>query len=106
MYPHERSLVEKYGSKGFSIVGINSDSTAEIGREAKKKNGLNWRNFYDGGTDGPISTRWNVNGWPTLYLLDSNGVIRHRDLRGDPLEEAIDALVEEMLAAKKVHSKR
>ncbi|HIA27207.1 MAG TPA: TlpA family protein disulfide reductase [Planctomycetes bacterium] len=102
MYPHERSLVEKYGDRGFSIVGINSDSTAEIGRKATEKNQLTWRNFYDGGTDGPISTKWNVNGWPTLYLIDSNGVIRFRDLRGDPLEQAIDKLVEEITAPREV----
>lgn len=56
---------------------------------------LNWRSFYDGGlVGGPIATQWGVRGWPTIYVLDHEGFIRHKNLRGEPLEEAIDALVE------------
>ena len=100
MYPHERSLVEKHPADQFAIVGVNSESTIEAARDAVKKNNLTWKNFYDGGTSGAISTRWNVSGWPTTYVIDSSGVIRYKDVRGDDLDEAIEALLAEMNARK------
>jgi peroxiredoxin len=98
MYPHERSLVEKHPADQFAIVGVNSEKTIEAARDAVKKNNLTWKNFYDGGTSGPISTRWNVNGWPTTYVIDSSGVIRYKDVRGDDLDAAIEALLAELNA--------
>ena len=34
------------------------------------------RDFSD--AYGPIVKRWNVNAWPTLYLLDGKGVVRFK----------------------------
>ncbi|MGE4620390.1 MAG: TlpA disulfide reductase family protein [Planctomycetota bacterium] len=106
MYPHERSLVEKHPSDKFAIVGVNSDRTIEIAREVLKKNNLTWKNFYDASTDGPIATRWNVNGWPTTYVIDPKGVIRFKDVRGEELDTAIEALLEEMESSAKTEKAR
>ena len=97
MLPHERSLVEKLKDKPFSIVAVNSDSSREKLKEVMAKENVTWPQFYDGGnTSGPIATQWNVTGWPTLYLIDAKGVIRHKNLRNESaMEEAIDALVAE-----------
>jgi hypothetical protein len=95
MYPHERSLVKKYENKPFAIIGVNSDEDRGKLKETIKEENITWRSFWnDGGTDGPISTEWNVHGWPTIYVIDAEGIIRHKNLRGEPLEKAIDALVE------------
>ena len=93
MYPHERSLVEKYPADKFAIVGVNSDKTVETAREVVKKNELSWKNFYDGSPSGAIATRWNVSGWPTIYVIDAAGIIRYKDVRGDELDAAIETLV-------------
>jgi hypothetical protein len=96
MYPHERSLVEKY-NEHFAIVGINSDRGRDRLKEAMAREQISWTSFYDGGgTGGPIATRWGVSGWPTLFLLDKTGTIRHRGLRGEKLETAIQELLKEM----------
>ena len=57
-------------------------------------------NFYDGGTSGPISTRWNVSGWPTIYLIDAQGIIRYKDVRGEDMDKAIEELVAELRTEK------
>ena len=76
MYPHERSLVEKYQDRPFVILGVNSDASRELVKAVSEKEKLTWRSFWDGGsTDGPIARRWNVTGWPTLYLIDHTGTI-------------------------------
>jgi len=47
--------------------------------------------WWDGGsTSGPIASSWNVEGWPTLYILDHKGVIRHKFL-GFPGEAKFDS---------------
>jgi hypothetical protein len=99
MYPHERSLVKKMEGKPFALVGVNSDANKKELKEAMEKENITWRSFWNGekGTRGPISTAWNVQGWPTLYIIDQKGVIRHKHL-GSPgdavLDKEIDKLVE------------
>jgi hypothetical protein len=96
MYPHERSLVKKLADKPFALIGINSDEDRSKLKDVLKKENITWRSFWDGGsTSGPIASSWNVQSWPTIYVLDARGVIRYRDVRGDELEKAIDGLVKE-----------
>ena len=100
MYPHERSLVKKFAGKPFAILGVNSDSDRAALKKVLEKESITWRSWWDGGsTNGPIATTWNVSGWPTIYLIDARGVIRHKNLRGDELEAALDALVAEAESA-------
>lgn len=102
MYPHERSLVSEYASRPFAIIGINSDKDRDTIKERIVEESITWRSFWNGGsTSGPISTAWNVRGWPTLYLIDHEGVIRHKGLRGEALEEALKELVPQAEAALK-----
>jgi hypothetical protein len=98
MYPHERSLVKRLEDKPFVLLGVNSDEDKAKLREAMAKENITWRSWWDGGsTSGPIASRWNVFGWPTLYLIDAQGVIRHvnPDRREAELDKLIDALVKE-----------
>src|SRR5215468_4638737 len=98
MYPHERSLVKKLESKPFTILGVNSDDTRDTVKKAMAKEQLTWRSWFDGGsTSGPIATRWNVSGWPTLYVLDHKGVIRHKWL-GSPGDKAMDEAIVKLVA--------
>jgi len=98
MYPHERSLVEQYQDAPFAIVGVNSDrDRAQIAAMCEKQN-ITWRSFWNGpdGSSGPISSAWDVRGWPTLYILDAKGVIRYKSVGADPA--AIDRTIAELLA--------
>ena len=96
MYPHERSLVKAMESKPFVLLGVNSDQSKDELKKVIEDEKMTWRSWYDGGTSGPISTKFNVHGWPTLYLIDADGVIRHKFL-GNPgdkvMDDFIDALV-------------
>ena len=97
MYPHERSLVEKYADQPFAIVGINSDRDRAKLKARMTEESITWKSFYDGGgTGGPIASRWNVSGWPTIFVLDATGRIRFKDVRGDDLDAALDELMAEV----------
>ena len=76
MHEHGRSLVKKLEGKPFVIVGINSDSDRAKVKELSAKKGPPWRSFWDGGSiNGPIQNQWNIQAWPTMYLIDHEGVI-------------------------------
>jgi hypothetical protein len=98
MFPHERSLVKKMENKPFALLGVNSDPDREQLKEVLKKENITWRSFWNGkeGTMGPISLKWNVSGWPTLFVIDHKGVIRQKWL-GDPGEKIIDDLLDKLV---------
>ena len=98
MYPHERSLVKRLADKPFALIGVNSDKDKDQLRKRMTEERITWRSFWNGpkGTAGPISTAWNVRGWPTIYVIDPKGVIRFKDVREKQLDEAVDQLLGEM----------
>ena len=99
MYPHERSLVATYENQPFTIVGVNSDPSLEFLQGVMKEKNLTWPSFFDGGgTGGPIATKWGVNGWPTIFIIDHEGVIRYRG-RND-IDKVVARLVKQAQADK------
>jgi hypothetical protein len=101
MYPHERSLVKRLANRPFALIGINSDQDRDALKKVLEAEKITWRSFWNGGsTSGPISTAWRVRGWPTIYILDANGVIRARDVRGEAMDHVVDALLTELEGKK------
>jgi hypothetical protein len=98
MYPHERSLVKRLEGKPFVLLGVNSDAKRDELKKALDKEKITWRSWFDGGkTGGPIASRWNVQGWPTLYVLDQRGVI-HRKYLGSPEKiNTMDGLIDRLV---------
>ncbi len=98
MYPHERSLVKQLAGKPFALIGVNSDKDREKIREICKEKNISWRSFWNGpkGTGGPISTKWNVSGWPTIYVIDAEGKIRFKNTRGAAMDKAVTQLLAEI----------
>ncbi len=95
MYPHERSLVKRMHGRPFALIGVNSDRDLDKLRKTVQEKELTWRSFWNGpeGTSGPISSLWNVRGWPTIYIIDHKGVIHAKNKRGEELDKVLDKLV-------------
>ncbi len=98
MFPDERSLVKRLAGKQFALIGVNSDTDQEMIKQRLKKNEINWRSFWNGtkGPSGPISKAWKVRSWPTIYVLDEDGVIRYKGVKGKAMDDAVDTLLAEM----------
>ena len=98
MYPHERSLVKRLNGKPFALIGVNSDEDKDKLKKRLAEEKITWRSFWNGpkGIEGPISTAWNVRGWPTLYVLDHKGVIRYKGVLDEQLDKAVDTLLAEL----------
>jgi len=94
--PHEKALVERFGSQGFAILGVNTDADKDDFLNKKEEYGVTWRNLFNGSPDGGVPSKWGVMGYPTTYLLDHKGVIRGKGLRGEAIDPVVEKLLEEM----------
>jgi hypothetical protein len=106
MLPYERSLVKRLEAKPFALIGVNSDTNREEVKKKNQENQITWRSFWNGGgIGGPISSAWNVQSWPTLYLLDAKGTIRHKYVgAGD--EKELDVAIELLIKETEVKSEK
>jgi len=86
--------VAKLQDEPFALIGVNvmAHKPQEL-KEVMEKENLHWRSFAD---DGSIGRQWNSPPTPAFYVLDHQGVIRHKWI-GHPGEEVIDAAVERLL---------
>jgi thiol-disulfide isomerase/thioredoxin len=95
-YPQMRALVERHRGRPFTLLSINAEPEKDVEelRKAWKDEGNTWPCLFDGTWEGPIQKAWNIRTFPTIYVLDGEGVIRHKDLRGRDLDKAVETLLE------------
>lgn len=98
LFPEERAFVAAMKDEPFVMLGVVSDEHPSLIRERMIAGEVTWNAWFDGGTDGPIDKSWNIKGWPTVYVIDAKGTIRHKDLYGAKLEAAVKKLVAETKA--------
>src|SRR5262245_42151683 len=95
MMPQERQKVTvEYKGRPFAILGIALDNDATL-KEFLSIQPLPWPNIADG-HGGMLAKQWNVDGVPTMVLVDHTGVIRRTWYGGlDPRQVwlAVDELV-------------
>jgi thiol-disulfide isomerase/thioredoxin len=99
MVPDEKALVERMKGRPFVLVGVNGDNSVEDAKATAVKTGMNWRSLHGGGIgDGGIAVNLGISAWPTIFLLDGEGIIRDVSiaLRGRELDGAVEGLVLEV----------
>ncbi len=99
MIPAEKALVERLKEKPFALIGVNSDPVGKA-KAGIAQEGISWRNALEGSTSGPLPTAWNVQAWPTLYVVDPKGVIRYKGHDGDEMECTVGTLLAVMESEK------
>ncbi len=95
MYGHERSLVLKYRSRPFVLLGVNTDADIETLKQVQEKQQLSWRSWFDG-QNGPICQEWKVTGFPSIFVIDAKGVVRYQH-EGAPGEGELEGQIETLL---------
>ena len=94
MIPHEREMVAKLKDKPFALISISVDENKKELDEFLEKESMPWAHWWDG-AEAPLVKQWNVRFFPTIYVIDAKGVIRHKNIRGEELEKAVEKLVAE-----------
>jgi thiol-disulfide isomerase/thioredoxin len=92
MIPHEREMVERLKDKPFSLISISADAEKKTLTDFLAKEKMPWTHWWNG-AEGGILEDWDVTYFPTIYVLDDKGVIRHKDVRGEELEKAVNDLL-------------
>jgi len=94
--PHLKTLVERYADKPFAVVGVNTDGDKQEYSDKAERHGVTWRSSWQGSTSGPWPTKWGVNSYPTVFVLDAEQRIRYLDARGERLGEVVAELLAEL----------
>lgn len=85
--PNVVRVYNKYKSKGFEILGISLDKEAGAWAQAIAADGLTWKHISDlGGWQSIAAQQYKVTSIPQTLLLDKEGVIIAKNLRGAELE--------------------
>ncbi|MCX6952708.1 MAG: TlpA disulfide reductase family protein [Verrucomicrobia bacterium] len=93
---HYTELYRRHHAEGFEILAVSVDQDARSWKAAIAKDGAAWRHISDlRGWKTPLAARYNVSALPASFLLDREGRIVAKDVRGKELA----ALLAEKLKA-------
>ena len=92
--PNLKTALENYGNRGFDIFAFSLDDNREDWEEASLEDGITWINTSDlKAYDGPVPGKFGVLAIPMNILVDSDGVIIEKYIRGESLLESLDELL-------------
>lgn len=110
--PNIKKIYVAYHDQGFEIVGIalenarlaandTPEQSAEKMSKAKKvlaeftaKEGMPWPQYFDGKFwNNEISTKYNIQSIPAMFLLDQEGKVVSTNARGESLEREVKRLL-------------
>ncbi|MFG0288359.1 MAG: TlpA family protein disulfide reductase [Rhodopirellula sp. JB044] len=94
LYPANRKLIDEMADEPFAFLGVQGDETIETIHKSLESGEITWRVWWDG-EDNRHSARWNIEGWPSTFVLDKSGIMRFRGLRGKELATAVRILLKE-----------
>ena len=84
-----------YGPKGFEVFAFSLDDDGDDWAEASEEDGIPWVNTSDLlAYDSPVPEQFGVLGIPMNFLLDSDGVLVAKNLRGEKLNEKLAELID------------
>jgi len=90
--PNVIKTYDTYHKDGFEIIGISLDRDRDREKLVSflKEKKMTWPQFFDGKYwQNKLAVKYGVQSIPTTYLLDGQGVIIGKDLRGEALEKAV-----------------
>lgn len=88
--PNVLKTYDKYHDKGFEVIGVSLDKDKDKLTSFIKEKNMTWPQYFDGqGWQNKLASKYGVNSIPATYLLDKDGVIIAKGLRGDALEAAV-----------------
>lgn len=86
---------KEYNSKGFEIYAISQDKEKESWLSAIEKDNLDWTHVSDfQGKESDASLIYGVSGIPDNFLINEDGVIIARNIKGEKLKEQLSELLD------------
>lgn len=92
--PNVVQVYKKYHDKGLNILGVSLDRRFEDWTKAIEDDGLEWNHVSNVKYFDEIAELYNVKSIPATFILDENGIIIAKNLRGTALENKISELLQ------------
>ncbi|MGB5822235.1 MAG: TlpA disulfide reductase family protein [Saonia sp.] len=92
--PNVVKVYNKYHEKGLNILGVSLDKKAEDWKKAIADDSLAWNHVSNVDYFDEIAKLYGVEAIPATFILDENGVIVAKNLRGPALEEKIASMLQ------------
>lgn len=94
--PNVLAAYQKYHAKGFEIVGISLDENEGALKGFLSAKGMKWPQYFDGqGWESKLGRRYGVSSIPATFLLDRDGKIVAKNLRGPALDAELEKLLKD-----------
>lgn len=91
--PNVVRLYHQYKDKGFEVFGVSLDRTKEAWVKAIEEDGLEWTQVSDlKYFNSEAAATYQINAIPATYMVDPEGKIIAKDLRGASLENKLKEL--------------
>ena len=92
--PNVVAAYDLYKNKGFTILGVSLDENKQSWMNAIKKDKLSWTHVSDlKYWSNAVAKMYKVESVPANFLLDPNGIIIAKDLRGEALLQTLKMLL-------------
>ncbi len=92
--PAVLAAYSRYKDKGFEIIGISLDRDEATLKRFITDRKMTWPQYFDGQEwQSPLAAKYGVNAIPATYLLDGEGRIVAKNLRGPALEQELARLL-------------
>ncbi|EDY84952.1 antioxidant, AhpC/TSA family [Verrucomicrobiia bacterium DG1235] len=90
---HYRTVVSKTSSTNFTIFAVNLDTSEKLWSRAVSRDKANWTHVSDlQGWTSPLAATYGVTALPASFLLDPEGRIIAKNLRGPALDSKLSEL--------------
>ena len=92
--PNVVKVYNRFKDKGFEIFGVSLDQDGEQWKAAIAQDGLKWKHgselkFWQSS----FVPAYNLDGIPMAYLIDAEGVIIAKGMRGEQLEQKLEEIL-------------
>ncbi|WNM17759.1 TlpA disulfide reductase family protein [Flavobacterium capsici] len=92
--PNVVAMYNELHPKGLNIIGVSLDDNLDKWKEAIAKDNITWNQVSNlQGWKDPIAVQYNITQIPATIILDANGNIVAKDLRGEQLKAKVNELL-------------
>ncbi len=94
--PTIQNIHERWKAKDFQLIGVSLDDDPQKLTEFLKKKKIDWPQICDFKQfKAELAKLYHVRGIPWTFLIDRQGRIAHKDLRGEELKKAVATMLDE-----------
>jgi peroxiredoxin len=91
--PNVVATYNKYKNKNYTVLGVSFDKTKPAWLDAIKMDGLTWTHVSDlKGWGNAVGQQFQITQIPQNFLVDPNGILIAKNLRGSALESKLASL--------------